>query len=131
MTNEIALGPVLVRGLPAPFATAREKSWKETVADQKKVAWHGRPYIERACEVNLVFRLPQDKAEDTDIDNLLKPAIDAIGSVLFKPARRGHRVRWNADDNWIYKLTAEKVAEVDLEGVGMEVTVAVLRKPPR
>jgi hypothetical protein len=74
--------------------------------------------------MTLLFRLPHDKAEETDIDNLLKPAIDAIGSVLFRPARRGHQVRWNADDNWIFRLVAEKTAEADPAGIGMEVTVS-------
>ncbi len=32
-------------------------------------------------------------------------------------------MRWNADDNWIYRLIAEKEAEVDPAKVGMKVTV--------
>jgi len=116
------IGPVLVRGLPAPFATAREKEWKESVADRIGAVWN-RPHIERPCEVTLVFRLPPNKAEVTDLDNLLKPAIDAIGSVLFKPARMGHQVRWNADDHWIYRFIAEKKSESDATKIGMEVTV--------
>ena len=117
------IGPVLVRGLPAPFATAREVEWKETVAEQIESVWLGRPHIESPCEVSLVFRLPPNKAEVTDLDNLLKPAIDAIGSVLFKPARMGHQVRWNADDHWIYRFIAEKKSESDAAKIGMEVTV--------
>jgi len=121
--TSVLVGPVFVRGLPAPFATSREVAWKESVADQIEVVWHGRPHIESPCEVTLVFRLPPDKAETTDLDNLLKPAIDAIGSVLFKPARRGHQVRWNADDHWIFRFIAEKTSEDDPEKIGMEVTV--------
>ena len=122
--QEIIVGPVYISGLPAPFASeSREKQWKEKIADTMETAWAGRPFIESPCEVTLLFRLPLDKAEETDIDNLLKPAIDAIGSVLFRPARRGHQVRWNADDNWIYRLVAEKAAEADPAGIGMEVTV--------
>ena len=116
------IGPVLVRGLPAPFATAREKEWKESVADQIEAVWN-RPHIERPCEVTLVFALLEQKAAVTDLDNLLKPAIDAIGSVLFKPARAGHQVRWNADDHWIYRFIAEKKSESDAAKIGMEVTV--------
>ena len=59
----------------------------------------------------------------TDQDNLLKPAIDAIGSVLFKPARMGRQTRWNADDHWIYRFIAEKKSESDAAKIGMEVTV--------
>ena len=124
MMGTILLGPVAVRGLPAAFATSGEIRWKESVADQIEVAWHGRPHIESPCEVTLIFRLPLDKAEIIDLDNLLKPAIDSIGSVLFKRAKRGHQVRWNADDHWIYRFIAEKTAEDDPEKIGMEVTVA-------
>ena len=119
----VLVGPVFLKGLPAPFATSREVQWKESVAQQMEAAWRGRLHIERPCEVRLVFRLPPDKAEVTDLDNLLKPAIDAIGSILFKPAQRGHQVRWNADDHWIYRFIAEKAAEDDPEKIGMEVTV--------
>jgi Holliday junction resolvase RusA-like endonuclease len=129
--NTPILGPVFVRGLPAPFATTREVAWKESVAQQVESVWQGKPYIESACEVTLLFRLPHDKAEETDIDNLLKPAIDAIGSVLFRPARRGHQVRRNADDNWIYRLVAEKAAGPSDERVGMEVTVSEFQAHPR
>ena len=116
------LGPVLVKGLPAAFATAREVHWKETVADQIQAIW-SKPHIEAPCEVEMVFALPPNKAAVTDLDNLLKPAIDAIGSVLFKPARTGHQVRWNADDHWIYRFIAEKRSEGDSERTGVEVTV--------
>ncbi len=120
----VHVGPVFLKGLATPFATSREKQWKESVAEQMELAWHGRPHIESPCEVTLIFRLPPDKAEVTDLDNLLKPAIDAIGSVLFKPARTGHQVRWNADDHWIFRFIAEKRAEHDSDMIGMEVTVA-------
>ena len=126
--TSVLVGPVFVRGLPAPFATSREVAWKESVADQMEPAWRGRPHIESPCEVTLVFRLPPDKAAVTDLDNLLKPAIDAIGSVLFKPARTGHQVRWNADDHWIYRFIAEKQAAGDSDKIGMEVIVRDFRE---
>ncbi len=119
----VLLGPVLVKGTPAAFATSGEVRWKETVAEQIATLWSGKAQLESPCEVILTFRLSPQKAEVTDLDNLLKPAIDAIGSVLFKPARMGHRVRWNSDDHWIYRFLAEKVAEHDSENIGMEVTV--------
>ena len=121
--STILVGPIFLKGLPAAFATSREVEWKESVAEQMEAAWHGRPHIESPCEVSLAFRLPSNKAAVTDLDNLLKPAIDAIGSVLFKPARMGRQVRWNADDHWIYRFIAEKAAEDESEKVGMEVLV--------
>ena len=80
-------------------------------------------------KVTLVFALPAQKAAVTDPDNLLKPAIDAVGSVLFKPARTGHQVRWNADDHWIFRFIAEKRSEVDSERIGVEVTVREYMSP--
>ncbi len=66
---------------------------------------------------------PPDKAEQTDLDNLLKPAIDAIGSVLFKPAKSGHQTVWNADDHWIYAFVATKEAAASEDACGLEVLV--------
>ena len=126
MTNEIAIGPVFVRGLPAPFATAREKEWRQTVANHLNAAWGGRRHIRRPCEMRLLFRLPPEKAAVTDVDNLLKATIDGAGSALFARARTGHQVPWNTDDHWIYRLIAEKVSEPDPERFGVEVTVADL-----
>jgi Holliday junction resolvase RusA-like endonuclease len=111
-----------VRGVPAPFATAREVAWKEAVRECVLALW-GRIFLEEPCEVLLRFILPPAKAAETDIDNLLKPCIDALGSVLFRPARRGHRVIWNADDHWIYRLVAEKRPAESLEDCGVEITV--------
>ena len=123
VTRAVLFGPILVRGLPAPFATRREKEWRATVAANVKTAWHGGSHIRRPCEISLTFRLPPDKVEVTDIDNLLKATIDGIGSVLFERARTGHQVPWNTEDYWIFKLVAEKVSEADPERVGVEVMV--------
>jgi hypothetical protein len=76
--------------------------------------------------MRLVFRMPPEKAEVTDLDNLLKPTIDGAGSILFERAHAGHQVTWNTEDHWIYRLVAEKVAEADPSRVGVEVTVADL-----
>ena len=115
-------GPVFVTGIPAPFATAREVAWKNAVREQIMAIWH-HSYLEEPCQVDLRFVLPPEKAAETDIDNLLKPCIDALGSVLFKPARRGHQVIWNADDHWIYKLVAVKEAASSPDGCGVEIVV--------
>jgi len=123
--SKTLLGPVIVHGRPAPFATSGELGWKEAVAKQIAASWGTRPHIEFPCEVKLRFRLPRVKAEATDLDNLLKPTIDAIGSVLFKPARAGHQTRWNTDDHWIYRFVAEKTSEDAHGDVGVEITVGI------
>ena len=116
-------GPVFLRGVPAPFAAEqREKDWKNSVRAQVLEAWTRDP-IEEPCQIRLRFLLPPDKAEHTDLDNLLKPAIDAIGSVLFKPARSGRQVVWNADDHWIYGFVATKEAASSEDACGLTVTV--------
>ena len=115
-------GPVLLKGVPRPFATSREVEWKNAVRNQLLAVWAGA-HIEEPCQVRLRFLLPRDKAEQTDLDNLLKPAIDAIGSVLFKPARLGRQVVWNADDHWIYAFAATKEAATNDGECGVEVTL--------
>ena len=115
-------GPAFVNGVPAPFATAREVAWKNTVREQMLAIWQGG-YIEEPCQVSLRFVLLPDKANVTDLDNLLKPCIDALGSVLFRPARQGHQVIWNADDHWIYRFVATKEAAVTPEDCGVEIVV--------
>ncbi len=122
MTNEI-LPPLFIKGLPAAFAASREVWWKETVADAIEAVWSSRDYVERPCEVLLEFHLPPDKAAITDVDNLLKPTIDALGAAIFRPALRGHRTRWNADDHWIYRFVAEKFAAVNDDEVGLRICV--------
>ena len=115
-------GPTFVSGMPAPFATAREVAWKEAVREQVSAIW-AREFIEEPCELRLRFLLPPEKAEETDLDNLLKPCIDALGSVLFRPARRGHRTVWNADDHWVYRFVAEKQPAPRTEDCGVEISV--------
>ena len=116
-------GPIFVSGVPAPFATAREVEWKNLIREQMLAIWN-RGFVEEPCEVQLRFALPPAKAAETDIDNLLKPCIDALGSVLFKPARRGHQVIWNADDHWIYKLVATKEAAPSEDARGVEIMMS-------
>ena len=115
-------GPIFVSGIPAPFATAREVDWKNGIRNQVLAAWR-RDFLEERCQISLRFLLPPDKAATTDLDNLLKPCIDALGSVLFKPARQGRRSIWNADDHWIYRFEATKEAAQSASGCGVEITV--------
>lgn len=124
MTSDISVGPIFVPGVPAPFATRREKEWRQTVADHVKVGWRGRRHIKQPYKIVLAFRLSPEKVDVTDIDNLLKPTIDGIGSVLFARARTGHQVPWNTEDHWIIQLVTEKSAEPDPKRVGVEVTVS-------
>ena len=124
--SEMRIGPIFVQGVPAPFATGREKEWRQTVADRMNTAWGGRSHIRQACEMRLLFRLSPNKAIVTDVDNLLKATIDGAGSALFAPARDGHQVPWNTEDHWIFRLVAEKVPEGDPARVGVEITVTEL-----
>ena len=116
------LGPVFVAGVPAPLATGREVDLKKEIREQLLKVWR-RGFLEEPCQANLRFLLPPDRAATTDLDNLLKPCIDALGRVLFRPARRGHRSIWNADDHWIYRFVATKEAAQSAESCGVEITI--------
>lgn len=71
-----------VAGRPATFATAHEAPWKAAVRDS--VAASGvQPQVAR-FSIRFEFRLAEakHKGEVWDIDNLVKPTMDAMEGVL-------------------------------------------------
>lgn len=76
-----------VEGFPATFATAREPAWKAAVT-AALAAWRAE-HLEHdpaayRYSVELEFRLgsARHRGEVWDIDNLAKPTMDAMASVL-------------------------------------------------
>ena len=72
---------------PATYATATEASWKAAVADAVRKAMQGQAPMIGRFAVCIDFRLPaaRHRNEAWDIDNLIKPTLDAMAGVL------GHR----------------------------------------
>lgn len=130
--DRIAWTPLLtvdVEGFPATFATAREPAWK-TAVSTALAAWRAeRPDHEPAAHrysVELEFRLGPARhlGEVWDIDNLAKPTLDAMASVLGEREWAG--APQPADDR-VDRLLAVKRQPRPGEDPG--VTITVLTSP--
>ncbi|MEU8270771.1 hypothetical protein AB0B89_26895 [Sphaerisporangium sp. NPDC049002] len=98
---------VQVTGRPATltFATAREKPWRDAV--RSAVAATGVQPQSARFAVRLEFRLAaaRNASEVWDLDNLIKPTLDAMEGVFGTRAWRG--TPQLADDR-VYRITAVK-----------------------
>lgn len=78
-----------VTGRPATFATAHEKPWKDAV--RSAVAATGVRPTEARFAVHMEFRLAvaRNPNEVWDLDNLIKPTLDAMEGVFGARAWKG------------------------------------------
>ena len=111
-----------VVGRPAVFATASEADWKAAV--RKAVDGSGVGPTQGRFMVRMVFRTPAPKNanEKWDIDNLVKPTLDAMEGVFGKRQWQGREQR--ADDR-VDQIEAEKrqVAAGETPGATIDVWV--------
>jgi Holliday junction resolvase RusA-like endonuclease len=111
-----------VRARPATFATAGELAWRSAVA-QAVGSRHVLPGLRFSVEID--FRLPvaARRNEAWDLDNLIKPTLDALGGVI------GWR-RWKgspqADDERVDRIVAHKHTVREGESPGAHIRVSVL-----
>lgn len=82
MGSRVHLATIEVTGRPATFGTAHEAAWKTAVRDAV-TASGVRPHAAR-FSVRFEFRLAPAKhsGEVWDIDNLVKPTMDAMEGIL-------------------------------------------------
>ena len=110
-----------VDGRPASFATSHELAWKEAVA--AAVAAHvPSPWPHERFSVRIEFRTspPTGPAEVWDLDNLIKPTLDAMAGVFGARAWRG--VPQPADDRVDHIDARKRTARPDeLPGAVVEV----------
>ncbi|MER5326761.1 RusA family crossover junction endodeoxyribonuclease [Streptosporangium roseum] len=80
---------IQVAGRPAAFATAHEKPWKDAV--RSAIAASGVQPQDARFAVRLEFRLAaaRNANEVWDLDNLIKPTLDAMEGVFGIRAWRG------------------------------------------
>ena len=110
---------------PATYATVAEAAWKSAVAEAVESAMLGQlPMIGR-FSVRIDFRLPtaRNGNEAWDIDNLIKPTLDAMAGVL------GDRPVWGrrqADDERVDEIHATK-RTVSLGQEGASIVVSLMR----
>jgi Holliday junction resolvase RusA-like endonuclease len=123
--SALSVVDVAVAARPATFATAAEAAWRDAVA-----AAVGTRHVPDGTRfaVEIEFRLPPPRTRNDawDLDNLLKPTLDALGGVI------GWR-RWNgrpqADDERIDRIVASKRAVEPDEDVGARIRIAALNQP--
>jgi Holliday junction resolvase RusA-like endonuclease len=111
-----------VVGRPAVFATASEADWKAAV--RKAVDGSGVSPTQGRFAVRMVFRTPAPKNanEKWDIDNLVKPTLDAMEGVFGKRQWQG---REQPADDRVDQIEAEKrqVAAGETPGATIDIWV--------
>lgn len=108
-----------VVGRPATFATASEAAWRAAVASA--VGEREVPQAVRFA-VEVEFRLPAGRTRNEvwDLDNLVKPTLDALGGVI---GWRSWQGRPQADDERIDRIVASKrpVAADEVPGARLRI----------
>ena len=127
MTADPTGGPLYdleVSGRPATFATSHEKAWREKVSAAFNSATPSRPYDAASTlfRVAIHFRTPTPTrtSEAWDLDNLIKPTLDAMEAVFGR--REGNWQRQPADDR-VVAIQASKRQVRDAELPGARITV--------
>ncbi|KPJ50193.1 MAG: hypothetical protein AMJ38_02110 [Dehalococcoidia bacterium DG_22] len=110
----MAFSPLLVTilGEPSVWIGSGEKEWKEKVFAASRKSFEEGGYsqpVGEDCTVELNFYLSRPRLYQLDIDNLLKPAIDALGTAIFHPGKTGRQ--YDSEDVWIRKIVAQKLID--------------------
>ena len=111
---------VTVVGRTAAHATAAEAEWKEAVSNA--ISHSGAVAHRARFAVRIVVRTPEAKTanEKWDIENLVKPTLDAMSAVFGERQRRGLR---QAADARVDYLEAEKQSIRNVEQLGADIDV--------
>ncbi|WP_199921546.1 DUF429 domain-containing protein [Intrasporangium calvum] len=115
-----------VEAAPATFATAGELPWRAAVTEAAARAMVGAPPLAGRLSVELGFVLPEPvvKGQGWDLDNLIKPAIDALGPVI---GMRPGNWKWEqVDDERVDRIVATKRTARSGEAIGVTITVVVI-----
>ena len=117
-----------VSGRPATFATAHEAAWKEAVRAAVRRSGVGVQPAGR-FRVSVEFRTatPTNPNESWDIDNLVKPTLDAMEGIFGLRPKRG---RPEAADDRVDALEAVKRYVREGEAPGARIDVWLLPSPP-
>lgn len=112
-----------VHGRPATFATAHEAAWKQAV--RVAVQASGVQPVDARFAVSIAFRTPAPRrsSEVWDLDNLVKPTLDAMEGVFGSRAWKGVA---QPNDDRVDHLEASKQTAGDEATVGADVTVWTL-----
>lgn len=113
-----------VVGRPATFATAHEVAWKEAIRAAVTASGVG-PRPDACFEVRLDFRTPAPiTANDRwDLDNLVKPTLDALEGVFGLRAWKGVA---QPNDDKVVALRASKRTVLDGEVPGAHIEILLV-----
>lgn len=113
---------VEIFGRPATFATASEAAWRRAVS--AAVGTREVPDTVRFA-VEVEFRLPIGRTRNDvwDLDNLIKPTLDALGGVI---GWRSWLGRPQADDERVDRIVASKRSIADGEQPGARLRIVPL-----
>lgn len=114
-----------VRGRPATFATAHEALWKEAVRSAVVAAWL-TPRPDASFSVRVEFRTPVPRTinDRWDLDNLIKPTLDAMEGVFGLRAWKGVA---QPNDDLVVHLDARKRTVLAGEEPGATVEVWLMQ----
>ncbi|MEE6274544.1 DUF429 domain-containing protein [Georgenia sp. MJ206] len=114
-----------VSGVPATFATSGEHRWRAAVSTAASAAVEGMDPLPGRLEVTVHFRLPVASRKDLgwDLDNLVKPTLDALTPVLGQRAIAGPE---QVDDERVDRLVASKRTVREGENPGASILVTTL-----
>lgn len=117
-----------VSATPATFATAGEKPWRAEVEAAAAIGVTGQASFEGRLGIGLDFVLPTRPGGHPgwDLDNLIKPTIDALATVI--GSRPGQWRPPQVDDERVYEIRARK-REV-LDGESPHATIRVWTLDP-
>jgi hypothetical protein len=115
-------------GSPSEFGEpgGHWEKWRERFRDQSKKSFAGlRLPIAHPVRLVCYFRV-LSSAKAHDLDNLLKPLIDALGAAgLFPRTRTGGKLsEWNTEDGWVYSVEADKELVESNAGTHVEIYVS-------
>ena len=104
-----------VSATPATFATAGEKPWRAEVEAAAAIAVTGQASFEGRLGIDLDFVLPTRPGGHPgwDLDNLIKPTIDALATVI--GSRPGQWRSPQVDDERVDEIRARKREVLDGE----------------
>jgi predicted RNase H-like nuclease len=108
---------------PATFATAGERAWQAAVRAAVAAAVDQTAVRDTRFGVRITFRLGPSRhpGEVWDLDNLVKPTVDALDGVL--GARPGRHACRQPDDERVDYLQASKRPATDTESPGARIRV--------
>ena len=115
-----------VHARPATFATAHEAAWKQAV--RAAVLASGVQPAEARFAVSIEFRtpVPRRSNEVWDLDNLVKPTLDAMEGVFGARSWKGVP---QPNDDRVDRLEASKRTAESEAVVGADVTVWTIGEP--